>query len=122
MIDITTQNGRRDYIFNDWLTIAAYAYTGYQKYGRGILVIACTPTAPTDDMKYWHEAAAEDAGVGEQVAAYDPEQEILIAFSFPDGNEFARFRSDDPAFAPPLVAAQAPPADELWQDADDYDE
>ena len=122
MMDITTPNGRYTYIFDDWPTFAAYAYTGYQKYGRGILVIQCTQTAPTDDIKYWHEAAAEEAGVGQQAASYDPEQEILVAFSFPDGPEFGRYSPDDPNFSPPLMAALAPSANELWQDADSYDE
>ena len=118
MMDMTTPNGRSDYIFSEWPTIAAYAYTGYQKYGRGILVIECTPTAPTEDIKFWHEANAKEEGVGDEVAAYDPEQEILVVFSFPDGNEFGRFRSDDPDFAPPVMASHAPPADALWQDED----
>jgi hypothetical protein len=117
-MDITTPEGRREYVFSEWPTIAAYAYTGYQKYGRGILVIECSATAPTDDIKYWHEEAAEEAGVSEQVAAYNPEQEILVGFSFADDNQFARFRPDDPNFAPPLMAAQAPAAEELWEDAE----
>lgn len=117
-MDITTEEGRREYIFNEWATIAAYAYTGYQKYGRGILVIECTPTTPTDDMKYWHEEAAEDAGASEQVAAYDPEQEILVVFSFADDNQFGRFRPDSANFSPPLMAAQAPSPDELWENAE----
>lgn len=123
MMDFTTSNGRRAYIFNDWPTIAAYAYTGYQIYGRGVLILECTPTAPTDNMKFWHEAAAEEAGIGEQVAIYDPEQEIIVAFSFPDNSyEFALFSPDDVDFAPPLMAAHAPPAEELWQDAEDQNE
>ncbi len=117
-MDITTPDGRRDYVFTNWPTIAAYAYTGYQKYGRGLLAIECSESGPTDDMKYWHEAAAEEAGVSAQVAAYDPEREILVVFLFEDENKFGRFRPDDADFAPPLMAAQAPPADDLWEDAE----
>lgn len=118
MMDITTPNGRSDFVFSEWPTLAAYAYTGYQIYGRGMLVIDCTPIAPTDDMKFWHEANAKEDGVGDQVATYDPEQEILVVFSFPTGNEFGRFRPDDPDFSPPVMASHAPPADALWQDAE----
>ncbi|MBE2223779.1 MAG: hypothetical protein IAF02_19725 [Anaerolineae bacterium] len=117
-MNITTPDGQCDYIFNDWPTFAAYAYSGFQKYGRGILAIECSLTEATDDIKYWHEAAAQEAGVGEQVASYDPEQEILVVFIFPDDNQFARFCPDNLEFAPPLMAAQAPDADELWQDAE----
>ncbi|MCZ7670988.1 MAG: hypothetical protein M5U34_29515 [Chloroflexi bacterium] len=83
-----------------------------------MLVIECTNVDPTEDMQYWRQAAAEEAGVGEQTAVYNPEEEVLIVFSLPEGNQFARFRPDDSAYAPPRMAAQAPPADELWEDAE----
>jgi hypothetical protein len=116
-MDITTPDGRREYIITTWPTIAAYAYTGFKKYGPGALVIECTPTEPTDTMQFWHGEAAEEAGIGEQISAYNPEQEILVVFSFPNENKFARFKLDDEELTPPLMAAQAPAAEELWQDA-----
>ncbi|MBP6472466.1 MAG: hypothetical protein KBE23_12525 [Chloroflexi bacterium] len=116
-MDITTPEGRRDFIFANWPTYAAPAYGAYQAYGRGVLVIDCQPQTVTDTMRYWHGELADEAGLAGPVNEYNPEEEILVVFAFPTENKFARFRPHDAQFAPPLMAQQFPDAANIWTDA-----
>ncbi len=76
--DLTTAEGRREFIINTWPGTAGLAYAGYKAYDRGAVVFA-----PGHDRPMYVPLKGNDYGnpnIVQFVQNYDPEKEIVAIF------------------------------------------
>jgi hypothetical protein len=96
--DLTTPEGRRQFITHTWPGTAGIAYAGYKAYQRGAVVFA-----PDYDYPMFVPLKGNNYGdpaIEKMVREYDPENEIVaIFFIYDSPTLFERYRV--PGVPPP---------------------
>jgi hypothetical protein len=76
--DLTTEEGRLEFVTHTWPGTAGLAYAGYKAYNRGAVVFA-----PGHDRPMYVPLAGNNFGndmIVQSVKDYDPEREIVVVF------------------------------------------
>ena len=108
--DMKILEGRRQFVFDSWRVLAAYAYSGYLQQGRGAVVVGGDIQAPDSELPKWVTpgvAGQLNKELADMIAQYDPEDEIVVVFELRGfAVTFGRYGVDD--YPPPQVYA------DLW--------
>ena len=106
--DMTTSEGRRDFVGDNWDLLAYFAYEGYLEHGRGVVLIEGDENH-LEDVRYIPLDALrgellEIARLRQRVKDYNPDQEIICTFIIGAGAfASAHIRPANLAQAPMLV-------------------
>lgn len=113
-----TQDGERGYVDQHYDRFAAAAWNGYQRFGRGVILVTVAPPdapekagvmeyiADADAARVWPGRGWPEASTASAVRGYDPENAFLVMFLDYDAKScrLHHFQNDRP------LAEQAAPA------------
>ena len=104
MYDLTTQEGRDQFVTDNWQNLALMAYRGYGAVGRGAVVVLGDENGPKLPVGYTFVEDYKDEQLDESIREYNPESEIVCVFDL-EGFDLTveRYESGSPEQAPPVV-------------------